>query len=69
MYNGPIIRSYPVKINKGMRRKIHIPMIMDEMKGRVNRLSTRGRARSSKTRFRLAAYLCFIIIFIRIIEF
>jgi hypothetical protein len=31
MYNGPVIISDPTKINKGRRRKIHIPMVMDEM--------------------------------------
>jgi hypothetical protein len=49
MYNGLIIRSDPAKINKGRRRKIRIPMVMDEMKCRINRLPTRGRARSSIT--------------------
>jgi hypothetical protein len=48
MYSGPIIRLDPAKINKGRRKKIHISMIMDEMKGRINRLPTRDRARSSK---------------------
>jgi hypothetical protein len=49
MYNGPIIRSDLVKINKGRRRKIHIPMVMDKMEGRINILPTRGRVRSSRT--------------------
>jgi hypothetical protein len=49
MYKGPIIRSDPAKINKGMRRKIHIPMVMDEMEGRINRLPTRDRVHSSRT--------------------
>jgi hypothetical protein len=49
MYNGLIIRPDPAKINKGRRRKIHIPMIMDEIEGRINRLPTRGRAHSSRT--------------------
>jgi hypothetical protein len=40
MYNGPIIRPNPAKINKGRRRKIHIPMVMDEIEGRINMLST-----------------------------
>jgi hypothetical protein len=48
MYNGPIIRPDPAKVNKGMRRKIRIPMIMDKMEGRINRLSTQGRARSNR---------------------
>jgi hypothetical protein len=47
MYNGSIIRPDPAKINKGRRRKIHSPMVMDEMKGRINMMPTRGRARSS----------------------
>jgi hypothetical protein len=49
MYNGPIIRLDPAKINKENEKKIRIPMIMDEMEGRINRLPTRGRARSSRT--------------------
>jgi hypothetical protein len=52
MYNGLIIRPDPTKINKGRRRKILIPMVMDEnheMEGRINRLSTRDRTRSSRT--------------------
>jgi hypothetical protein len=32
MYNSPIIRLDPANNNKGMRRKIRIPMVMDEMK-------------------------------------
>jgi hypothetical protein len=44
-----IIRSHPVKINKGMRRKIRIPMVMDEMKGCINILPTQDRVCSSKT--------------------
>jgi hypothetical protein len=47
MYNGPIIKPDPAKINKGMRRKIRIPMVMYEMEGRINRLPTRGQARSN----------------------
>jgi hypothetical protein len=43
MYNGPIIRSDPAKINKEMKNKIHIPMIMDKMKGYINGLSERGQ--------------------------
>jgi hypothetical protein len=42
MYNGPVIRPDPAKNNKGRRMKIHIPMIMDEMKDRINKLPTRG---------------------------
>jgi hypothetical protein len=48
MYNGSIIRPDPTKINKGRRRKIRIPMVMDEMEGRINMMPTRGRARSSR---------------------
>jgi hypothetical protein len=48
MYNGSIIRSDLAKINKGRRKKIHIPMVMDEMEGRINMMATRGRARSSR---------------------
>jgi hypothetical protein len=44
MYNGLIIRLDPTKINKGRRRKIHIPMVIDEMDGHINRMPTRGRA-------------------------
>jgi hypothetical protein len=49
MYNDPIIRLDPVKINKERRRKIHILMIMDKMEGYINILPTQDRARSSKT--------------------
>jgi hypothetical protein len=49
MYNSLIIRSDPAKINKERRRKIRILIIMDEIEGRINRLSTRGRARSNGT--------------------
>jgi hypothetical protein len=37
----------PAKINKEMRGNIHISMVMDEIEGLINRLPTRGRARSS----------------------
>jgi hypothetical protein len=40
MYNGPIIKLDPVKINKERRRKINIPIDMDEMEGRINKLLT-----------------------------
>jgi hypothetical protein len=40
MYNGPIIKPDPEKINKERRRKIHIPIDMDEIEGRINRLLT-----------------------------
>jgi hypothetical protein len=42
MYNGPIIKPDPAKINKRRRRKIRIPMVMDEMEGRINMLPTQG---------------------------
>jgi hypothetical protein len=42
MYNGPIIKLDPAKINKERRRKIHIPMVMDKIEGHINRMSTRG---------------------------
>jgi hypothetical protein len=48
MYNGPIIRPDPAKINKEIRRKIRIPMVMNEMEGRINKLPTRGQARSNR---------------------
>jgi hypothetical protein len=48
MYNGPIIRSDLAKINKGRGRKIHISMVMDEIEGRINRMPTRDRARSTE---------------------
>jgi hypothetical protein len=48
MYNGSIIRSDPAKINKGRRRKMRVPIVMDEMESRINRMSTRGRARSNR---------------------
>jgi hypothetical protein len=48
MYNDPIIRPDPAKINKERGRKIHIPMVMDEMEGCINMLPTRVRVRSSR---------------------
>jgi hypothetical protein len=48
MYNGSIIRADPAKINKERRRKIRISMVMDEMEGRINKMSTRGRARPAE---------------------
>jgi hypothetical protein len=48
MYNSPIIRPDPAKINKGRRRKIRIPMVMDEMNDHINRLPTGGRAHSNR---------------------
>jgi hypothetical protein len=33
LYHGTILRSNPVKINRGRMRKIRILMIIDEMKG------------------------------------
>jgi hypothetical protein len=64
MYNGPIIRSDPAKINKGRRRKIRIPMVMDEMEDRINMLPTRGRDRSNRARFRLSVYLYFLLLYL-----
>jgi hypothetical protein len=49
MYNGPIIRSDPAKLNKRRRRKIRISMVMDEITDHINRLPNRGRARSNGT--------------------
>jgi hypothetical protein len=40
MYNVSIIRPDPAKINKEMRRKIRIPMVMDEMEGRIKKIPT-----------------------------
>jgi hypothetical protein len=48
MYNSPIIMPDTAKIKKGMRKKICILMVMDEMEGRINMLPTRGRAHSSR---------------------
>jgi hypothetical protein len=48
MYNSPVIMPDPAKINKERRRKIRIPIVMDEMEDRINRLPTRGRARSNR---------------------
>jgi hypothetical protein len=42
---GPIQQ----KSTKKMRRKIHISMVTNEMEGHINRLPTRGRARSIRT--------------------
>jgi hypothetical protein len=64
MYNGPIIRQEPTKINKWKKKKIHIPMVMDEMEGHINRLPTRGRARSSRAWFRLPACLYFLLLYL-----
>jgi hypothetical protein len=38
MYNGSIIISDPTKINKSRRRKIYIIMIIDKLKGRIDKL-------------------------------
>jgi hypothetical protein len=35
LYQGPIIRPNPKKINKGRRKHKRIPMVMDEMEGRI----------------------------------
>jgi hypothetical protein len=32
----------PAKINKGRRRNMRIPMVMDEIDGRINRLANQG---------------------------
>jgi hypothetical protein len=48
MYNGPIIRLDLAKINKERRRKIRIPIVMDEMEGHINKLPSRDRARSTR---------------------
>jgi hypothetical protein len=48
MYNSLIIKLDPVKINKEKRKKIQIPMIMDEMDDHINKLSTQSRAHSSR---------------------
>jgi hypothetical protein len=42
MYNGPIIRPNPAKINIDRRKKICILIFMDEMESYSSRLSTRG---------------------------
>jgi hypothetical protein len=39
IYNGPIIRLDPSKINKGKRRKIRISMVMDENGGSYQQTS------------------------------
>jgi hypothetical protein len=64
MYNGPIIRPYPTKINKGRRRKIRIPIVMDEMEGCINKLPTRGRTRSNRAWFRLSVCLYFLLLYL-----
>jgi hypothetical protein len=69
MYNGPVIRPDPAKINKGRRMKICISMVMDEMKDRINILPTRGRARSNKAWFKLSVFMFFVVIFTRTIGF
>jgi hypothetical protein len=47
MYNGSIIRLDPAKINKGRRRNMRIPMVMDETESRINGMPTRVQGRSS----------------------
>jgi hypothetical protein len=64
IYNGPVIRPDPAKINKGRRRKIHIPMIIDEMEGHINRLPTWGRVHSNIAWFRLPVCLCFLLLYL-----
>jgi hypothetical protein len=49
MYNGLIIMPDLTKNNKERRRKIRIPVVMDEIESRINKLPTLGRARSNKT--------------------
>jgi hypothetical protein len=43
MYNGSVIWSDPVKINRGKKKKIYISIIIDEMKGRTSRPPTQGQ--------------------------
>jgi hypothetical protein len=64
MYNSLVIRPDPAKINKGRRKKIHISIVMDEIEGPMNRLSTRGRARSNRAWFRLPTCLCFLLLYL-----
>jgi hypothetical protein len=64
MYNGPIIRPDPTKINKGRRKKIRISMVMDKIEGRINMLPTRGWARSSRAWFKLSVCLCFLLLYL-----
>ena len=45
MWHGPVIRPDPKKINKGRRKKIRIPMMMDEMEGRISRLPDQSNRR------------------------
>jgi predicted membrane GTPase involved in stress response len=63
MYNGPVIRPDPAKINKGRRKKIRIPMVMDEMKDHINELVPTEHDLDYQ-----CVYI-FIVIFIRTIEF
>jgi hypothetical protein len=51
MYNNLIIRPDPAKINKWRRKKIHIPIVMDEIEGHIKRLPTRGQERSNRIWF------------------
>jgi hypothetical protein len=60
MYNDSIIRLDPAKFNKEKRRNIHIPIIMDEMEGRINIMPTR----SSRAWFRLPVFLCFVSLYL-----
>jgi hypothetical protein len=49
MYNGLIIMSDLTKNNKERRMKIRIPVVINEIESRINKLPTVGRARSNKT--------------------
>jgi hypothetical protein len=60
MYNGSIIRLDPAKINKGRKRNMRIPMVMDETESRINGMPTRGRGRCSGAWFRLPFCLYFL---------
>jgi hypothetical protein len=64
MYNGPIIRLDAAKINKWRRRKIRIPIVMDEIKVHIKKMPTRGRARSSRAWFRLPVCLYFLLLYL-----
>lgn len=55
IYHGAILRPDPAKINKGRRRKIRIPMMMDEMEGRISRLASTRQSRANAARQRRRA--------------
>jgi hypothetical protein len=48
MFHGATIRPNLAKINNGGRRKIRIPMIMDEIKDQISRITSHGRERSRR---------------------